>query len=203
MGKDYLNQPPTAIRRADRAVEDQAWIKAMLTHVAVGTLATVHDGQPFVNTNMFYYDEARHCIYIHTARVGRTRANIETAPRVCFSVMEMGRLLPAEVAQEFSVEYAGVTIFGEATIIDDESEAIEALQAMLDKYAPHLRAGEDYRPPVTEELKRTTVIKVGIDDWSGKKKEVAADFAGAFWYSEEPMLASTRARTLDKDNSVS
>lgn len=197
MSKDYLNQPPNAVRRADRTVEDEAWIKTMLHTAAVGTTATIHDGQPFVNTNLFVYIEADNAVYTHTARVGRTRANIEAAPQVCFSIMEMGRLLPAPEALEFSVEYAGVTIFGTASIVEDEAQAIDVLQVMLDKYAPHLAAGENYRPPVSEEIKRTTVIRIDIDSWSGKKKEVDEGFEGAFWYPEEPMLASVRRKQLD------
>lgn len=194
---NYLNKPPTDVRRADRAVDDDAWIKTMLHHAAVGTLALTHDGQPFVNTNLFYYDEAAHCIYVHTARVGRTRAVVEVSPRVCFSVMEMGRLLPAPEALEFSVEYAGVTMFGAAHVVTDEAEATDALQKLLDKYAPHLTAGEDYRPPIPEEVTRTTVMRVDIEAWSGKKKEVPLDFAGAFWYDDAPMLASVRRRQHD------
>jgi uncharacterized protein len=198
MSKDYLNQPASAVRRSDRAVTDDAWMKAMLHQAAVGTLATQHDGQPFVNTNLFYYDEARHCVYIHTASVGRTRANVEAAPAVCFSVMEMGRLLPAPEALEFSVEYAGVTLFGQASVVDDgNGEATVALQALLSKYAPHLIPGEDYRPPIPEELKRTTVIRIDIREWSGKKKEVPADFKGAFWYDNKPMLTSVQQPQLD------
>lgn len=193
MGKDYLNQPVTAVRRSDRAVEDEAWIKTFLHRAATGTLATVHDGQPFVNTNLFYYDEARHCVYLHTARLGRTRSNVDEHERVSFTIMEMGRLLPADEALEFSVEYAGVVVFGTAYTVEDEAEAIEALQNLMDKYAPHLTAGEDYRPPVPEELKRTAVFRVDISEWSGKKKEIDA-FPGAYWYSEQPILRSVRER---------
>ncbi len=198
MSKDYLNQPATAVRRSDRAVTDEAWMKTMLHRASVGTLATQHEGQPFINTNLFYYDEAEHCVYVHTASVGRTRANVEAAPQVCFSVMEMGRLLPAPEALEFSVEYAGVTLFGPASIVDDsQGEATTALQKLLDKYAPHLTPGEDYRPPVPEELKRTAVIRIDISEWSGKKKEVEPDFAGAYWYTEQPMLTSVQQRMVD------
>jgi hypothetical protein len=31
-------------------------------------------------------------------------------------------------------------------------------------------------------LKRTAVFKIRIEDWSGKKKEVAPDFPGAYTY---------------------
>lgn len=194
MARDYAAQPYTAVRRDDRVVDDETWMKTFLRYADVGTLATVHEGQPFVNTNLFYYDEDRHCVYIHTARVGRTRANLEKEQNVCFSIMEMGRLLPAEEALEFSVEYAGITIFGKARVISEEAEATVALQALLDKYAPHLIAGEDYRPPVPEELKRTSVFRVDIEDWSGKKKEVETDFPGAYWYEQTPILKSVCER---------
>lgn len=186
---------PAYVRRRDRAVEDEAWIRAFLQHAPIGVLATVSDGQPFINSNLYVYDEAAHCIYTHTAKAGRTRSNVDAhGERVCFSVMEMGRLLPAPEALEFSVEYAGVMIFGQAQTVEDEQEALHALQLIMDKYAPHLRPGEDYRPPVLEELKRTAVFRIDIHEWSAKKKEVADDFAGAYWYPAEPILESVRTR---------
>jgi hypothetical protein len=146
-------------------------------------LATVHDGQPFLNSNIFIYDETKHAIYLHTARLGRTRANIEIDDRVCFSVYEMGRLLPAKTALEFSVEYASVVVFGAATRLSDPKEATDTLHLILRKYAPHLQIGQDYRPVVPEELVRTSVYRISIEEWSGKKKEAAADFPGAYTYS--------------------
>jgi len=193
MPRDYLNQSPTTMRRSDRAVEDPAWMVQFLHQAALGTLATLHGGQAFINTNLFVYDESKHKIYLHTSHIGRTRSNIDAHNRVCFSIMEMGRLLPAAEALEFSVEYAGVTIFGTVDVIEDEAEATAALQMLLDKYAPHLAPGSDYRPPVPEELKRTAVFQLNIEDWSGKKKEVAA-FPGAYWYPEQPVLASVQQR---------
>lgn len=193
MARDYLNDPATRMRRDDRAVNDEAWFIDFLKNADVGTLATVHDGQPFLNQNLFVYDEQTHAVYIHTARKGRTRANVEVDEKVSFAIMEMGRMLPADEALEFSVEYAGVVIFGKSTIIEEEDEATRILQIMLDKYAPHLSAGNDYRPPVPEELKRTSVFKITIDEWSGKKKEVE-EFEGAFWYEQESVLQSSRSR---------
>jgi uncharacterized protein len=186
MTKGYLRQPYNAVRRKDRAVHDDAWIRAFLHRAPIGYLATVHDGQPFLNSNLYVYDEAQHVLYTHTARVGRTQANVETSERVCFTISEMGRLLPADVALEFSVEYGGVMVFGTAAIVGDEEEAAHGLQLLLDKYAPHLKPGRDYRPIVAEELKRTAVFRINIEQWSGKKKEVEADFPGAFLYGQTP-----------------
>lgn len=186
MPKDYASLPANQVRRADRAVDDEGWIRGLLHRAAIGTLATSHDGQPFINTNLFVYDEAAHTVYMHTAQVGRTRANVEQEERVCFSVREMGRLLPADEALEFSVEYAGVVAFGYASVIATQEEARHALQMLLDKYAPHLRPARDYPPMTDDELARTAVYRIQISNWSGKKKEFAPDFPGAFTYGEPP-----------------
>ncbi len=182
MSKDYAALPLTEMRRADRGVDDEAWIRAFLHTAPLGFLATIHDDQPFLNSNLFVYDAARHVIYMHTANVGRTQANIAQHDRVCFSVATMGRLLPAQEALEFSVEYGSVVVFGRAVGVADSVEAEDALQQLLDKYAPHLRPNRDYNAITAAELKRTGVLRIDIDAWTGKKKEVAVDFPGAFTY---------------------
>jgi nitroimidazol reductase NimA-like FMN-containing flavoprotein (pyridoxamine 5'-phosphate oxidase superfamily) len=176
----------TRIRRRDRAVEDDSWIEDFLRTAAVGVLATVHDGWPFVNSNIFVYEPAERAVYLHTARTGRTRANVEGDDRACFTVSTMGRLLPAATALEMSVEYAGVVVFGRVTVVTDPERQRWALGLLLDKYFPHLRPGRDYRPPTAEELARTSVYRLGVERWSGKRKEVAADFPGAFFYGRSP-----------------
>jgi uncharacterized protein len=189
MPKDYAALPLNQVRRADRAMHDDAWIAEMLHRAPIGYLATVHDGQPFINSNLFVYDEDAHAIYMHTARVGRTRANVEAeeaAARACFTVSEMGRLLPADEALEFSVEYAGVVTFGTAQIIADAAEQERALQLLLNKYFPHLKPGEHYRPIAPEELVRTSVYRIDIESWSGKRKKAEDDFPGAFLFGNPP-----------------
>jgi hypothetical protein len=190
MAKDYTTQPYAEVRRRDRAVDDELWIRALLHRAPTATLATVYNGQPFINSNLFVYDESRHTIYTHTAQVGRTRANIEAGGQICLSVHEMGRLLPADTALEFSVEYNGVVVFGRAAVVEDEEEAHYGLQLLLDKYFPHLKPGEHYRPIVKEELERTSVFRITIEQWSGKRKKVADDFPGAFVYGEYGSLGT-------------
>jgi nitroimidazol reductase NimA-like FMN-containing flavoprotein (pyridoxamine 5'-phosphate oxidase superfamily) len=182
------------VRRKDRAVSDEEWIRAMLKRAPFGTLATVRDGQPFVNMNIFVYDEAANALYLHTARSGRTRSNIEAEERVCFCVSEMGRLLPAPTALHFSVEYAGVVLFGRARIVEG-AEAERALQQLLDKYAPHLRPGRDYRPIQSEELAVTSVYRIEIEEWSGKQKVAPADHPGAFLYGQVPTAGPAATAT--------
>lgn len=181
------------IRRRDRAVTEDAWLRAFLTHAPVGILATSLEAQPLINSNLFVYDEVADVIYVHTARTGGTRDAIDRNPRVCFHVMEMGRVLPADRALEFSVEYAGVTVFGSASVVEDSAEAKAALQKLLDKYAPHLKPERDYEPTTDADLKRTAVYRVEVERWSGKRKAVAEDFVGAFWYRAPSALLEAKS----------
>ena len=175
-------RPLAEVRRKDRQVTDEQWIRAMLRETALATLATSDGEQPFLHMNLFAFDEDKRVIYMHTARLGRTRSNIIHNTRVCLGLSEMGRLLPADTALEMSVEYASVVVFGRASLVSDQSEARHGLQLLLDKYFAHLHAGSDYRPITEEELARTQVYRIEIDEWSGKRKQVAEDFPGAFIY---------------------
>ena len=184
--RDYAALPVDQVRRADRAMTDDAWIMDLLNRATVGYLATVHEGQPFINSNLFVYDADKHVIYMHTARTGRTRANVETHEKVCFTVTEIGRLLPADEALEMSVEYSGVVVFGTACVLDDPAEERHGLQILLDKYFTHLKSGVHYRPMTDEELARTSVYRIDIHTWTGKRKKADDDFPGAFLFGKAP-----------------
>ncbi len=164
----------TRLRRGDRAMPGPAEIEALLARAQVGYTATSVDGQPFLHSSLFWYDAAARRIYFHTAREGRTHDNVLSNPRVCFSVAEIGRLLPADTAKEFSNEYASVVVFGRARLAQDEAEKRHGLQGLLDKYFPGQRPGRDYRPITAEELAATCVYAIEIDGWSGKQKVAPA-----------------------------
>ena len=97
----------------------------------------------------------------------------------------MGRLLPADVAKELSVEYDSVVAYGQGSIVTQQREIKSALEALAEKYFPHLKAGEDYRALTPDEANQTTVYRVDIKRWSGKRKIADPDFPGAFYYHEK------------------
>ncbi len=173
------------MRRRDRAVHDEAWIKLFLHRAPVGALATVHEGQPFINTNLFVYDEPEHVIYVHTARVGRTRANVEQEERMCFSVSEMGCFLPDKVAWEFGVEYAGVVIFGTATIVEDDQEKARFFEMFFDKYVPNLQAGTDYAPARIRNVHASACIRSILSSGVLRKRKLPPTFPGPFTMASE------------------
>jgi nitroimidazol reductase NimA-like FMN-containing flavoprotein (pyridoxamine 5'-phosphate oxidase superfamily) len=170
-----LNLP----RRKDRA-KDDAWIAAFLQRVPFGTLATESQGQPFQKPTLFIYLPSDHAIYFHGANEGRLPQNLAANPRASFCAAEMGRLLPADTAMEFGVEYASVVAFGPVRLLSDPVKAERALQLLLDRYFPHMKPGEDYQPILPEELNITAVYRLDIQAWSGKEDVSPSDFPGAF-----------------------
>lgn len=177
-------KPINKIRRHERA-QDESWIREFILRAPMGTMATVHEGQPFLVTRNFAYDPERHAIYMHGAKKGRTIENIQADPKVCFSASKMGRLLPDERAMEFGVEFSGVVAFGNIRLVTDSSEAKHGLQLLCDKYFPHLKPDVDYETTTDTDLKVTAVFRIDIESWSGKEKTVADDFPGAFFYEEK------------------
>ena len=171
MPRDYnlTAQPPTAGRRLPEYARDEAWIRAFLRAAQIGRVATLWDDQPFVTPTTFWYDEANRRIIFHSNLAGRVRANLERNPKVCLEASEMGRLLPSNVALEFSVQYRSVMVFGTVRILESDEEKRAALTGLLEKYFPAMQAGREYRPITDNELKRTSVYELKIESWIVKE----------------------------------
>jgi nitroimidazol reductase NimA-like FMN-containing flavoprotein (pyridoxamine 5'-phosphate oxidase superfamily) len=173
------DEPINRVRRRDRAVEDEEWIRSFLRQAGYGVVATESEGQPFINPLIFVYEEESNSVYFHTGRAGRIFANIAKNPRVCFNASRMGKLIPAGKASGFDVEYESVIVFGRAHVLDDEGEALRALRLLLDKYFPELHYGEDYKAIAAGDLRRAAVYRLDIECWSGKRNAARSEAGGA------------------------
>jgi len=183
-----MEEPINKIRRRDLS-KDDAWVEAFLSRSAMGTLATCVGDQPFLVTRNFAYDPERNALYLHGAKKGRTFENIQVNNKICFSVSNMGRLLPADDALEVGVEYASVIVFGRINLVEEYDEATHGLQLLLDKYFPQFIPGQDYKPISSKALKITAVLRIDIESWSGKEKKIEQDYPGAFYF--EDILSSS------------
>ena len=169
MPRNYQNKSPTALQRLPEYQRDEAWIRAFLRGAKVGHIASVRDGGPFLNPTTFWFDEEKHQIIFHSNVAGRIRSNIESNPRVCFEASELGKMLPANVALEFSLQFRSVIVFGKARLIDDPGEARRVMYGLIHKYFPAMTPGKEFREITDKELKRTSVYAIQIEEWSGKE----------------------------------
>lgn len=169
MPRIYENQSPTAFQRRPHLTKDDAWIRVFLKEAKVGHVATSLDNQPYLNPTSFWYDEENHQIIFHSNIVGRVRSNIEINPKVSMEASELGKLLPSNVALEFSLQYRSVIVFGTARIVTDPDEARRLLYGLIGKYFPAMTAGKEYREITDKELRATSIYAIKIEAWSGKE----------------------------------
>lgn len=169
MPRDYKSVSPVAFQRLPEYQRDGEWIRAFLREAKVGHIASAQEGQPFINPTTFWFDEENDQIIFHSNIAGRIRSNLENNPRVCVEVSELGKMLPANVALEFSLQFRSVIVFGTARLITAPEEARRVLYGLIHKYFPAMTAGKEFRGITEKELKRTSVYGIQIETWSGKE----------------------------------
>ena len=169
MSRNYDNQSPTAFQRLPEYKREDDWIRAFLNEARVAHIATSRDGQPFLNPTTFWFDEENRRVIFHSNIAGRVRSNIEANPKVCLEASELGKMLPSNVALEFSLQYRSVVVFGTARLITDPAEARRVLYNLIKKYFPTMSAGKEFREITDKELRATSVYAIEIESWSGKE----------------------------------
>lgn len=184
MSDDHPKNRSDEVRLAGRAETDDEWIEDFLTEQPMCVLGLVDDGSPYLVNQLFVYDSDEQAAFLHGAATGRTRTIVERADPAdaCLTVSRMGRLLPAEMPVDFDVEYESVVAYGEIAVVEGESRKRDALETIMSTFASHLEAGEDYDPIADASIDRTSVYRVDVDGWSGKRNEMAPDFPGAYEY---------------------
>ena len=190
MSKDYSldGKSPTADQRRPNYVRDDDWIRGLLHRGQVAHIGTRWDDQPFVTPTNYWFDEPGHRLIFHSNISGRLRANIERHPEVCVEVSEVGRLLPSNIALEFSLQYRSAMVFGKAALLTDAEERRQVLHALIGKYFPNMEAGKEYRPATDKELLRTSVYALEIETWSGKENWKERADQSDEWRPLEPAL---------------
>jgi len=148
---------------------DDKWIVDFLRQAQIGHIATRSGEQPYITPTLFWYDSEKHEIYFHSNISGHVRTNAETHPQVCFEASRAGKLLPSNIALEFSLQYESVIAFGEIRLVEDDDEKERLLYGLIEKYFPTMTPGDEYRPITENELKRTSVYGIAIHSWSGKR----------------------------------
>lgn len=128
-----------------------------------GRLATVGaDSVPYITpVNYVCRDNA---IYIHTKFNGRKLENIRHNPRVCFEVSSKVSLYTSHRACGFSMRYWSILVTGKAEEIGEISLRRTAIDALMEKYG----RGFEFTPVTDEELSGVNVIRISIEEITGK-----------------------------------
>lgn len=154
------------MRRTDREITGREEILAVLRQCDCCRLGLCDGERPYVVPVNFGTAEenGRVVIYIHGASAGKKLELLRKNPNVCIEADRGHRLLPAETACAFSMEYESVIGFGKAELLTSEA-AVEGLDAIMKQYAPEA-SGWTYDPAV---LSSITVIRIPLDEMTGKR----------------------------------
>ena len=109
-------------------------------------------------------------IYAAMVTYMRYEGKTEAGNDIAWSMLA-GALMPGERISNFGVAYHSVTVFGTAEEVTDEEKRVAALLALMQKYFPDYRLGEDYQTPAPDELKRTAIYRISIETWSAKQNK--------------------------------
>jgi nitroimidazol reductase NimA-like FMN-containing flavoprotein (pyridoxamine 5'-phosphate oxidase superfamily) len=153
----------TEPRRKDRTMKTSQEMELLLEQMPVGRLAvTTKDGPYIVALNYLFFEDS---IYFHSALSGRKLEALQTDPRVCFLVDEVGPRVLLEQGCGISQIYRSVICFGKAEFVRDPMEKRGILERMMRKYVP-----SSYPLPHMKDqnVEKTAVVRIVIESMSGK-----------------------------------
>jgi len=155
----------TKVKRAPkRGFYDTETIFGILDKDFICQIGFVYNNYPVVIPTI--YGRKNDYLYFHGASVSRMLNNMEKGISVSINVTQTNGIVLARSSFHHSLNYHSVTVFGQAEIVNDEKERMEALKVISDQIIP-LR-WEESRPPNAKELKVTKILKLQITEASAK-----------------------------------
>lgn len=125
-----------SVRLKKRECTDEGKIEAFLVQAETGFLGLSDQGMPYVVPLNFVWMKSRGSFYFHGAEEGRKMSIMEQNNEACLTVSASYGTIPDPVPAKTDTAYMSVMAFGKMEPVYDLDEATEAMQAMLNKYAP-------------------------------------------------------------------
>ena len=161
---DLLETERTKLRRiADRGSFDRELAYSILDEGYVAHVGISTERGPVVLP--MTYGRVDDALYLHGA-VGNALLRSGTDAQVCATITLLDGLVLARSAFHHSMNYRCVVLYGTATKVEDESEKLAALDAIVDHSLPGRSA--EARPSDPSELRTTLVLRLPVVEGSVK-----------------------------------
>lgn len=152
------------IRRQDRCMDEDR-SRQLLLECEHAVLSMVDsDGMPYGIPVNFVFERPGH-LYIHCAPEGRKLQCLAYHPQVSMCMVGYTHV----IASQFTTEYESVVLTGIARTSLSEEEKKHALMLLVEKYSPDFR--REGGAAIRRSLHRTEVIRIDIENFSGKRKK--------------------------------
>ncbi len=179
----------TKVKRAPkRGHYDSETIYTILDNDFICQVGFVYNNYPVVIPTI--YGRKDDYIYFHGASVSRMLVTMEKGVNISINVTQTDGIVLARSAFHHSLNYHSVTVFGQAELVTDENERMEALKVVSDQIIP--MRWEEARLPNAKELKATKILKLKITEASAKirtgpPKDDKEDYDLAIWAGVIPI----------------
>jgi nitroimidazol reductase NimA-like FMN-containing flavoprotein (pyridoxamine 5'-phosphate oxidase superfamily) len=190
----------TRLRRLPkRGVFDRETVHSILDEGMVCHVAFAIDGTPFVIPTGYARIGDR--LVIHGSSASRMLRSLAGGIDVCVTVTLLDGLVLARSAFHHSVNYRSVIVFGKATVVDDDTRKMKALEAFTEHVIPG--RWSDVRSPNDLELKATTVLSIPIDEASAKVRtggpvDDEKDYELGVWAGVIPLVLTAGDAVADE-----
>lgn len=160
------------MRRSDRRITDLIEIIKIIEKCDVCRLALSDHSAPYIvpmNYGVEYtYDKL--ILYFHGADEGKKHDIITNNPFACFEMDCSHKLIEADEACAYTMEYESVIGSGKITYINEKHEKINALRLLMKQYAKDKDfTFQDYA------VETVTVFKLDVSDVTGKRLKMKND----------------------------
>jgi len=105
-------------------------------------------------------------LYVHGALANHMLGVLANDTPACVSVTLLDALVLARASFHHSMNYRSVVIFTKGTKVEDPTEKLAALNAIVEHVVPGRTS--DARPPSEAELRASLVIRLPIEEFSAK-----------------------------------
>jgi nitroimidazol reductase NimA-like FMN-containing flavoprotein (pyridoxamine 5'-phosphate oxidase superfamily) len=176
------------VREPQRAVYDREAIYKILDEGFVCHLGFTADTQTFVVPTM--YARVGDLLYFHGSAASRMLRGVSAGLNVCITVTLADGLVLARSVFNHSMNYRSVIALGNASIVDELDEKLDALRAFTEKILPG--RWNDARQPNEKELRATSILRLPLTEISAKVRTGAVeddteDYALAVWAGIVPL----------------
>lgn len=153
-------------RHADRRVPEQ--VEAILRVGRVAHLAYALDGQPYILPFTYDYHDGR--LYVHAVPGSRTVKSLRAGMAVAAEVTLLDGLIASRDAENHSMNYRSVVVFGRAEVVRDDDEKRAVFERMTLRYFPQRTVGRDYAPATVKQLHGVELLVIPIEEVSAKSR---------------------------------
>ncbi|WP_158743682.1 pyridoxamine 5'-phosphate oxidase family protein [Acidisphaera sp. L21] len=161
---DVAPSDRTRVRRMPkRGAYDRAAIDAILDAGLLCHVGYVVEGQPYVTPTAHWRDGDY--VYWHGSSASRMLRTLVGGVEVCVTVSMLDGLVLARSGFHHSMNYRAVMALGRAELVEGDHK-LHALKMFSDRLVPG--RWETLRPPTTQELKATTILRLELTEASAK-----------------------------------